>query len=314
MIAAMTIVARGKWRRLIRPVVKYGYFPLMFVGVNGAAITTVVAAPSPAVVGATLAALVACALTLSFGAERLLPYEREWNVSRGDLGRDIVHFAVNESMSLGPLLVVPVFAVAAPASPAASWPAHWPVPLQVFFVLASFDLAQNLFHWVSHKWQSLWRLHAVHHSVERMYGLNGIMKHPIYQILSSIVSMTPLVLLGMPEAFSVILAFCTLVQLLLQHSNVDYRTGPFRWICATAEVHRFHHLKGRAGDVNFALFFSFWDHLLGNAFDAPRRLDSSDVGLDDVDYPQDYLGQLLAPFRMRRVSDPAVVAVKAASE
>lgn len=56
---------------------------------------------------------------------------------------------------------------------------------------------------------------------------------------------------------------------------------------------------GRAGDVNFALFFSVWDRLLGTALHRPDyRLDSTDMGIgDQPDYPRDYAGQLLAPFR-----------------
>ena len=313
MLASVRVIAR-KWVSSIQSAIRYTYFPAMFVGVNGAAVAVVVRSPAPAVVAVSLAALAGLALILSFGAERILPYDRAWNVSRGDRGRDLAHFVVNESMSFGPVLIVPLFAVAAPSARVTPWPVHWPVLLQIVFVVAVFDLVQNLFHWASHVWRPLWRLHAVHHSVERMYGFNGIMKHPMYQLISSVVSMTPLVLLGMPDAFSVLLAFCTFVQLLLQHSNVDYRTGPFRWICATAEVHRFHHLKGQAGDVNFALFFSGWDHLLGNAYDASRRLGTSDIGLDDRDYPQDYLGQLLAPFRTRPGAHLTGTPAKTASE
>ncbi len=314
MLPGMKAFASEDLATRLRPLVRYGYFPLMFLGVNGIAVASILAAPSPAVIAATLGALLAMALTLSFGAERMLPYEPQWNRSRGDLGRDVVHFVVNESMSLGPLLILPLFAVAVPASPATSWPGHWPVAAQILFALVSFDLAQYLVHWVSHRWYPLWRLHAVHHAVERLYGFNGIMKHPMYQLLSSIVSMTPLVVLGMPDAFSLVLAFCTMVQLLLQHSNVDYRTGPIRWVCATAEVHRFHHLRGKAGDVNFALFFSLWDHSFGSAFEAEWRVGVSDVGLDEVDYPQDYLGQLLMPFRARRAQHPLPPPLKAAPE
>lgn len=289
-----------------RSLIRYGYFPLMFLGVGGAGVALIISGPEglPASIRAAgILGLMALALLLSFGAERLLPYEPDWNSSRGDFGRDVAHFLVNESMSLGPLLVIPIFATvatppAASASPVSQlWPGEWALPVQVLFTLAVFDLGQNLFHWASHRWEPLWRLHAVHHSVERMYGLNGIMKHPIYQIASSVVSLTPLVVLGMPEVFSLVIVYCSFVQLLLQHSNVDYCTGPVRRIFSTAEVHRFHHLRGTAGDVNFALFFAFWDHLLGNAYDAETRLESRDIGVDYEGYPQSWAGQMLAPLR-----------------
>ena len=278
--------------------VRYGYFPLMFFGLNGVGIALAFSDLPALEKAAAVFAALGAALVFSFGAERLVPYTPAWNHERGDLGRDIVHFLVNESMSLVPLLIVPIFIVAAAPTPASPlWPTAWPLLVQVLFALAIFDLGQLVFHQASHRWDPLWRLHAVHHSVERMYGLNGIMKHPIYQIVSSVVSLAPLVLFGMPKVFSLVIALCTFVQLLLQHSNVDYCTGPIRRLCATAEVHRFHHLRGTAGDVNFALFFAFWDHLLGNAYYAARKLGTGDIGLDYRDYPQNYLGQMVAPLR-----------------
>lgn len=70
---------------------------------------------------------------------------------------------------------------------------------------------------------------------------------------------------------------------------------------ANAEVHRFHHRKGgAAGDVNFGLFTTLWDHLVGTfhyqSGTAPAR--SEDVGIQGADdYPNDYLAQLVQPFR-----------------
>ncbi|MGK5048537.1 hypothetical protein ACQ4WP_21975 [Janthinobacterium sp. GB4P2] len=44
-----------------------------------------------------------------------------------------------------------------------------------------------------------------------------------------------------------------------------------RHVFAWAALHRFHHMKyGTAGDVNFSLFFTCRDRLLGTAFDAPE--------------------------------------------
>jgi len=97
-----------------------------------------------------------------------------------------------------------------------------------------------------------------------------------------------------------VLAFAIAIQLLLQHSNVDMRPGVLGRVMAWAPLHRFHHMRyGTAGDVNFGLFLTVWDHLLGTAFDAPGyRLQHRDLGIgSQPDYPRDYPGQLLAPFR-----------------
>ena len=293
---AMTTIGREPSERLLRAV-RWGFVPLMFLGVNGAGLYIIFTAASSVVGALALVSLMALALVLSFTAERVLPYEAAWNESFGDTGRDVVHFVVNESLRLGPTLVIPLFVVAVPEPPGALWPLGWPLAFQILFAFVVFDLGQNLFHWASHVWTPLWRLHAVHHEVQRMYALNGILKHPLYQVVASVVSLLPLVALGMPDVFGLAIAFCSFVQLLLQHSNVDYATGWLRKLIATAEVHRFHHLRGASGNVNFALFFSFWDELLGNAYDSKKHLSTDDIGLEDRDYPKSWGGQFVAPFK-----------------
>ncbi len=93
-----------------------------------------------------------------------------------------------------------------------------------------------------------------------------------------------------------VLAFAVAVQLLLQHANVDMRMGPLRHVFAWAPVHMKY---GTAGDVNFGLFFTFWDRLLGTCFDAPDyRMRGEDLGIGSrPDYPVAYLPQLIEPFR-----------------
>ena len=154
-------------------------------------------------------------------------------------------------------------------------------------------------HYASHRVGFLWRLHAVHHSVKRMYGFNGLMKHPLHLGCEALAGTLPLLLLGMPEQVAALLALAITLQLLLQHSNVDMRLGALRHLFAWAPVHRFHHMKyGRAGDVNFALFLSIWDRLLGTAFHSDYPMRGDDLGIGSrPDYPDAYLAQLAEPFR-----------------
>ena len=78
------------------------------------------------------------------------------------------------------------------------------------------------------------------------------------------------------------------------------KTGVFNHIFATAEVHRFHHLKGKSGDVNFGLFFSLWDQLMGTFyFSKLHNLSSDEIGLTDSDIPNSYWDQIKRPFKNR---------------
>ena len=96
------------------------------------------------------------------------------------------------------------------------------------------------------------------------------------------------------------MTFCVSIQLLVQHCNVDMRIGTLRWALATSEIHRFHHRnRAELGDVNFGLFFTLWDHLLGTYHyeQRDRRFESEDLGIADrPDYPIGYREQLLEPF------------------
>ncbi|MET9835534.1 hypothetical protein ABZ078_41060 [Streptomyces sp. NPDC006385] len=82
-------------------------------------------------------------------------------------------------------------------------------------------------------------------------------------------------------AVAAALALAVAVQLLLQHSNADYRVGALRYVPSLNEGHRSHHLKrGGVGDVNFGLFTLVWDRLLGTySFDPDRRFSTDDLGI-----------------------------------
>lgn len=113
--------------------------------------------------------------------------------------------------------------------------------------------------------------------------------------------MAPLILIGLPVDVASALALAVAIQLLLQHSNADYRIGPpAKYVLALNEGHRFHHLKWAGiGDVNFGLFTLVWDHLMRTfSYDPPaRRFDSTQLGMAaKPDYPTGYLAQLLYPF------------------
>lgn len=248
------------------------------------------------------------ALALSFLAEWALPYEVCWNRSVGDRARDIVHGLVNEALNALGLLALP--GLVALLSFDGAWPRGWPLWLQLALAIFIADAGLSLMHYASHRVQWLWRLHAVHHSVQRLYGFNGLMKHPLHQLLEASAGLLPLLLLGIPLDVAALLAFAIAIQLLLQHSNVDMQLGYLRWIFAWAPVHRFHHMKyGRAGDVNFALFFNLWDWLLGTGFyTADYEIRQGDLGIGNrPDFPRDYVAQLLDPFGPVSLSkEPAV--------
>jgi len=266
----------------------------MFIGVNGAAIVLT----QNQIGSLSLALLMAAAILASFGIERLIPYNPIWNRSHGDFIRDSLHFVVNESSNYIGVALLPL--IAGLTLWPTVWPQKWPFWTQVLLAAVMFDIGTTLFHQLSHKNSFFWRFHAIHHAPKRLYSFNGVMKHPLFQLMDALVSLGPLVLIGIPQDVALVLVFGIFTQLLIQHSNADMKTGPLRRVFATAEVHRFHHLKGKVGDVNFGLFFSLWDLVLGTAYFEKRSapLESTDIGIRSAPhYPVDYWGQLKTPFQ-----------------
>lgn len=278
----------------LRPLIRYGFVPTMLLGVNG--LTMWLAVGEAPIFAHALVIL--GAIVLTFGAERVLPYSPSWNLDRGDSSRDVVHAFINETLGFLSVGTIPM--VATYSTAANRWPDQWPFLLQVSFAVLVADVGITMAHVVSHRVQGLWRLHAVHHSIKRCYGLNGLLKHPFHQTIETLAGVFPLVAIGMPVPVATALAGFVAVQLLLQHSNVDYRIGPMRSVLALNEGHRLHHLKWPGvGDVNFGLFTLLWDRMLGTyTLDTDRQISSDDLGIARwPDYPVGYLAQLVAPFR-----------------
>lgn len=286
----------------LRTALRLGYAPLFFAGWLTVAVVCSDAGRQPAILGPLLLA----AIATSWLAERLAPYEPAFNHALGDGRRDLAHALVNESANTLSVLAMPAAVALAPRL--GGWPHDWPVAMQVGLAILIADAGITLAHMASHRFALLWRFHAVHHSVQRMYGFNGLMKHPLHQAFELTAATVPLVLLGMPQQVAWLLTFAVAIQLLLQHSNVDMRVGALGAIWAVAPAHRFHHLaRAGDGDVNFGLFTSLWDHLLGTFHrDAGRRFAPGDLGVAGrPDFPRAYVAQLAEPFRRRSGSDQA---------
>lgn len=272
------------------------YAPLFFFFFIGAAILLV----SQEARLYWLAPLLISAIIISRIAEYLIPYEQVWNEPNGDRVRDFIHAIVNETSIIALLLILPLAAKLIPWP--SLWPSNMPLWIQVSLAIVLLDIGITLVHFLSHRWTTLWRFHAVHHSVTRMYGFNGLLKHPVHQLIEILGGTLPWLLLGIPAEIAAIGAFCVSIQLLLQHSNVDMKIGFLKYVWAVAPVHRHHHIASALkGDVNFGLFLTAWDVLLGTAnFSSSRNVRSGKIGIENTtDYPSDYWGQLLEPLKAK---------------
>ena len=227
--------------------------------------------------------------------ERVQPYQQEWNEDHDDTRVDILHAAFSLTLII---TVVEIVSIARSFLPIATlWPFEVSLVWQLLLAGLIIDFGLWFMHWLSHKNDVLWRLHALHHSSERLYWLNGERRHPISAIVLSSPGLMVVILLGAPA--NVIGAWFAIVgvHLAFQHANLDYTVGGFRKLLGVAEVHRWHHKREyEDAQVNFGEFWMLWDQLFGTYREGQNGVVAGEVGIRDA-MPLGYTEQLTWPFR-----------------
>ncbi len=241
------------------------------------------------------------------GLERLLPYRPDWNRARGDLLADALYLPTTSAVAALMRLAIATLGVGfagwiSVRFGSSVWPQSWPLAAQL---LLSWVVVELFAYW-PHRWLHevpwLWRLHATHHSPERLYWLNATRAHPVEHVFRSCFNMLPLALAGASAELLALQAITDAVVGLFQHANVDIRLGPLNYVFSAAPVHRWHHSRTRAeADHNYGDNFIFWDLVFGTYYH-PREREVEALGIAGLAaFPKGYLGQLLSPLRWRRI-------------
>lgn len=278
---------------MLKKLIRFTAYPLVF-GACAASIILIDVRHLPLWPWTTLIALAGAVLVGLL--ERLAPYERSWLQSHGDVVTDLVHNAVNLSLIQFASFVLFTWTAEVPAE-WRLWPASWPYAAQLLVVALVLDASLYAMHRVSHAVEWLWRLHAPHHSPERLYWLNAERRHPLHALVLAAPGLAILALLATPQHLIAVWFAILTVHLAFQHSNLDYTLGPLRKWLGVAEVHRWHHKREfEDAQVNYGEFLMVWDRMFGTFYDVNRRVKKDELGLRDRSFPGDYLGQLRYPF------------------
>jgi sterol desaturase/sphingolipid hydroxylase (fatty acid hydroxylase superfamily) len=205
-------------------------------------------------------------LATGIALERAKPFDRDWQRARGDTGTDLTSAAVLIGL-VDPLLKasLPVLTVALLGERSAAWGLSGaPLPLQIAAAILWIEFAKYWMHRAHHKQPALWRLHALHHGSERLYWLNNFRFHPLNHALNALASMLPLWLVGAPEVVLLGAVAVTQPVVMLQHANIDLRSGWLNRVFSTNEVHRGHHSSQPAeANANYGSALVLWDHVFG---------------------------------------------------
>jgi len=251
----------------------------------------------PKWVSAYLPVIVCAALVLPV-LERISPHRRNWRPGSREWFTDALYtFVIQIAMPplLTLLVVLGLSDLTRPYLHSALWPHHWPLLAQGVLMVLLVDLMRYWVHRFAHTNPILWRLHAVHHSPDKLYWLNTARFHPLEKALHFCFDSIPFILLGVNEYVLAFYFVCYAVNGFYQHSNVHLRLGPLNYIFSTAELHRWHHSKIlREANHNYSNTTVVWDLVFGTYY-RPRDRQMERAGIQNDRYPMRFGQQLIAP-------------------
>lgn len=229
--------------------------------------------------------------------ERVLPYRTEWQNNDGQMPADLGHTLLNKGLvqfTIVQLMGLPFF-----QHREASWLAGQPLLLQAGAGLLAAEFGLYWAHRLSHEWPLLWRFHAVHHSVRRLWLVNTGRFHFVDSNLSVLASVPFLLASGISFDAIILVSAITAYIGVLTHCNVETRCGPLSYVFNTPNLHRWHHsMNLEEGNRNYGQNLVLWDQLFGTFFIRPvERLGV--IGIPEK-MPTSWLAQLWVPFIWRR--------------
>ena len=260
-----------------------------------------------------LAAPLLIGLVVATGiCERIWPAERRPLLARGHV-QDAFYLGLHALVVI-PLMTLLSVGAATLIGGHAPWlrlPTQgWPSWLLVPLTIAAMDGANWLAHYADHRFDSLWRFHALHHSQEELSVLTSFRAHPLMHTTGFILATIPVVALmpGRPIAPVLITSYVCIGT--LQHANLRWTFGPLGAVLVSPAYHRLHHDCDDQA-VNLGVVFTVWDVLAAYARFPGRGAPVTRTGLAGRPVPVEQegaarpalrlmAGQLAEPFRAQR--------------
>ncbi|NIJ43063.1 sterol desaturase/sphingolipid hydroxylase (fatty acid hydroxylase superfamily) [Parvibaculum indicum] len=229
--------------------------------------------------------------------ERIMPHERAWLENDGQMLPDLLHTVLNKGVAQVLITVIVFMGIAGWVAPQEGgiWPSEWPLVFQLALGLVVIEFPLYWKHRLAHEWPWLWRFHAVHHSVTRLWFFNTGRFHLVDTLTGLAVGIPILLLLGAPDPVLLLVSAVTAFVGLLTHCNIEMRCGVLSYVFNTPSLHRWHHSKDLSeGNRNYGENLMLFDQLFGSFYNSPRR-PPRDIGIEQP-MPENFLGQLKVPF------------------
>jgi sterol desaturase/sphingolipid hydroxylase (fatty acid hydroxylase superfamily) len=253
-------------------------------------------------------ALYVAMIFLILGLELWIPFDRRWGDIRRVTRADVIYFLLAAPIdALHIFLLVGLLAATAEYHHYIEvfdvWPNDAPILLQLLLVILIVDFFKYWYHRWTHEVPLLWRMHSIHHSLDRLEMLRASYFFPLDVFLTVGIGTLAGLMVGVGYEVIIFHNVWAGITGLLNHSNTDLECGFLDHILNSPGHHRAHHSARNPGlSSNYGSFFNFADRMFGTRY-FPKTLDEVvPLGLDDsYDMPDTVLKQLAVPFRWRRV-------------
>lgn len=236
-----------------------------------------------------------------FFLERWMPHEREWLDGDGQTFANVAHTLTSKGTVQLLLIFSGAIGLVELIKPAAEsqhgiWPHGWPMWVQVCLAVVVAEFGLYWAHRISHEWPIIWRLHAIHHSVRRLWVINTGRFHFMDSVWKILLGMACLMALGAPFEAVQWASIVTAYIGVLTHCNVEMRFGWLSYIFNTPEVHRWHHSMNLSeGDMNYGENVVIWDIVFGTFYNKKHKRPPKFIGVPEY-MPPRFVHQLMWPF------------------
>ncbi len=174
--------------------------------------------------------------------------------------------------------------------------------LLIFFLIS--DFVQWNTHRLLHRVPFLWNFHKLHHSVKEMGFAAHLRYHWMEPVVYKSILYIPLAIIGGFDVQAVaIVHFSALAIGHLNHANLGWDYGPFKYIFNNPKMHIWHHAKELPKHtqygVNYGISLSIWDYLFSTDH-VPHNGRDIELGFDgDESFPSGFLKQELYPLKTK---------------
>ncbi len=175
----------------------------------------------------------------------------------------------------------------------------WPRMLQLGFAFVITDFIQWNVHRMLHRVPWMWEFHKVHHSVKEMGFAAHLRFHWMETVIYKTIQYIPLAMIGFGIDDFFIIHIIAVAVGHLNHANLGWSYGPFKYVFNNPKMHIWHHSKQLPSEfkygVNYGLTFSVWDYLFGTAY-IPSSGKSIELGFSgDESFPKGFIEQIMHP-------------------